>query len=58
MIHLIDDNIPEHRRREEYLREAKIMKRLSHENVMSIIGITFERDMPMLILPFMEITNC
>ena len=38
-----------------FLREAGIMKKFSHENVLSLIGISFDNDeSPMVVLPYMS----
>ena len=42
---------------EEFFQEAITMKRASHENVLSLIGVIILENVPLLVTPFMELGN-
>lgn len=40
--------------RRELLNEAKTMQQLRHENILEMLGVCFDGEVPMLVLPFMQ----
>ena len=40
--------------KEKLLKEVKMMVSFQHPNVMSLLGLSFDEDVPLLIMPFMS----
>ena len=40
--------------KERLLKEVSLMLTFSHPNVMQLIGLSFDREMPLIIMPFMS----